>query len=108
MDDFLKAFQEPYEGPYHSDEIFKLTRDSIRDSLNPVFYQMKKAALEGEGSIDIKEELTDDQVWILEKYDYEVQQYDESDEEYEEGFRWNICWFDQNWDPEDEEDETGE
>jgi hypothetical protein len=82
-----------------------LTREAIRDSLNPIFSQMKKAAYEGEGDINIKEELTEDQVWILEKYDYTVQQYDESDEEYDEGFRWNICWFDQNWSPEEDEEE---
>lgn len=70
MDDFLKDLTrgEPYEGPYKAKEIFKLTIDALLDSLSPVFHQIRKAANSGEDYVDIKEELTDDQKWLLEKY----------------------------------------
>lgn len=109
MDDFLSGFSktstEPYEGPYKADEIFKLTRDALLDSLAPVFHQIKKAATEGLDYVDIKEDLSDDQRWILEKYKYDVTQYEESDEEYNQGFRYYLEWFNEYYDQDEEERE---
>jgi hypothetical protein len=102
MDDFLNGFSkastEPYEGPYKASEIFKLTRDALLDSLAPVFHQIKKAANAGQDYVDIKEDLTDDQKWILEKYGYDVSQYDERDEKYNQ---WHLSWFRGYYDDED-------
>ena len=110
MDDFLsefsKASTEPYEGPYKAKEIFKLTRDALLDSLAPVFHQIKKVANEGLDYVDIKEDLSGDQrwileKWILEKYEYDITQYDENDEEYNQGFRYHLEWFSEYYDQED-------
>jgi hypothetical protein len=106
MDDFIKDLThgEPYEGPYKASEIFKLTRDALLDSLAPVFHQIKKAANSGSDYVDIKEDLTDDQKWILEKYEYEVVEFDEDDEEFKEGFKWQLQWFNDYYDQEDGEE----
>lgn len=107
MDDFFSDISkpsEPYEGPYKAREIFKLTREALLDSLSPVFHQIKKAANEGLDYVDVKEDLSDDQKWILEKYEYDLTQYDEDDEEYNMGFRWYIEWFNEYYDQENGEE----
>jgi hypothetical protein len=97
MNNFLNEFsgepEPPYNGPYKAREIFKLTRNALLDSLSSVFYQIRKAAKEGLDYVDIKEDLSDDQRWILEKYEYDVIQYNEKDEEYDQGFRWHLEFY---------------
>lgn len=109
MDDFIKDLThgEPYEGPYKADEIFKLTIEALLDSLSSVFHQIKKAANSGADYVDIKEDLTDDQKWLLEKYGYEIVVFDEEDdEEYKDGFRYQLQWFNEYFDREDEEQDN--
>jgi hypothetical protein len=106
MDEFLKEFQEPYEGPYKAGEIFKLTIEALLDSLSPVFHQIKKAANSGADYVEIREELSDDQKWLLEKYGYDVVEFDEDDDEYKEGFKYQLQWFDEYFDNEDDDDRS--
>jgi hypothetical protein len=103
MDDFLKDFAEgePYEGPYKASKMFKLTIEALLHSLSPIFHQIRKAAMSGLDYLEIKEELSDDQRWILEKYGYDVIEFDENDDEYQDGFRLQIQWA-------NAEDETDE
>jgi len=94
MDDFIKdiAQGEPYIGPYKANKMFKLTKKALVESLSPIFHQIKKAAEEGKDYVDIKEELSDDQRWILENYNYTVLEFDEDEEEYGKGFKLQIQW----------------
>lgn len=104
MDDFLKDFQDPYEGPYKAKEMFKLTVEAILSSLSPVFHQIRKAANTGADYVDIKEELSDDQKWLLEKYGYDLIEFDEDDDELKEGFKYQLQWLDQYFDEEEQDD----
>ena len=94
MDDFIKdtAQGESYNGPYKANKMFKLTKKALVESLSPVFHQIKKSAGEGKDFVDIKEELSDDQKWILENYNYTLIEFVENDEEYENGFKLQIHW----------------
>ncbi len=95
MDDFIKDLTsgEPYEGPYKASKMFNLTKEALLDSLAPVFHQIKKSANSGLDYVDIKEELSYDQKWILKKHEYEIFELTKDDEEYKEGFRYQIQWF---------------
>ena len=108
MDDFLKDLTngEPYEGPYKASKMFQLTKEALLDSLAPVFHQIKKAANSGADYVDLKEDLTDDQKWILEDNDYDVIEFNEDDEEYDNGFKYQLQWF--NKEEEDEREEYQE
>lgn len=103
MDDFLKDFQDPYEGPYKAKEMFKLTVEAILSSLSSVFHQIRKAAISGADYVEIKEELSDDQKWLLEKYGYDIIELDEDDDEYKEGFKYQLQWLDQYFDEEEQD-----
>jgi len=94
MDDFIKdiAQGESYKGPYKANKMFKLTKKALVESLSPVFHQIKKSAEEGKDFVDIKEELSDDQRWILENYNYTVIEFKKNEEEYEKGFKLQIQW----------------
>jgi hypothetical protein len=94
MDDFIKdiAQGEPYRGPYKANKMVKLTKKALIESLSPIFHQIKKAAKEGKDFVYIKEELSDDQRWILENYNYTVLEFDEDEEEYEKGSKLQIQW----------------
>jgi hypothetical protein len=98
MDDFINEiagsipYKKGYEGPYKAKDFFKLTKQALKDSLSPVYETIRGAANEGCDSVDVKDSLSEDQVWILEKYNFSVEEFDEDDEEYKNGFRFNISW----------------
>lgn len=81
---------ETYYGPYNSKDMFNITLEAIRDSLNPVFSKIRDAAVRGDDYVDISDDLIEDQIWLLEKYEYSVL---ENDRDNTPGFPWHISWF---------------
>jgi hypothetical protein len=92
-----------YQGPVSASDMFKLTRESIEESLAEVFQKIRKAALEGNGTVEIECGLDQTQVWYLEKLGYTIENIGNQEwgdlREGEEILNtvWEITWFDQYW-----------
>jgi len=84
----------------------KRTIEAVLTSLKDVFDQIDMAATSGLYEVNVKKELTDDQIEILQdELDFDISTYDEDDEEYNEGNRYEISWLNARIeDAEDDED----
>jgi hypothetical protein len=69
------------------------TLNSIAVSLKDLFDQIDMAASSGKYEANYKEELSDDQVEVLEGLDFEITEYDEDDEEWGQGIKYLIEWI---------------
>jgi hypothetical protein len=70
----------------------QMVNQSIIDSMNLIFGVIKKAAESRKYSVNIQTELDDGQTKMLENLDFSVSEFDESDDEYREGYRYEISW----------------
>ena len=80
------------------------TLNSIAVSLKDIFDQIDMAASSGTYEVKVKEELSDDQLEVLEGLGFEVTVYDEDDEEWDQGLRYWIEW--ERADPDEDRDES--
>ena len=70
------------------------TLASIAVSLKDIFDQIDMAASSGKYEVQVKEELSDDQLEVLENnLGFEITVYDEDDEEWDQGFKYLIEWI---------------
>lgn len=61
-------------------------------SMDEVFEQIAKEAAKGEYELNVKDNLVEAQIQSLQSLGFDVYEYDEEDEEYEQGFRFSIDW----------------
>jgi hypothetical protein len=77
------------------------TLSSIAITLKDVFDQIDMAASSGKYGANIKEELSDDQLEVLEGLGFELTVYDEDDTEWDEGIKYLIEWEQADLDEDD-------
>jgi hypothetical protein len=80
------------------------TDQAIIDSLDLVFGAISSSSDSGKVFVYVKTDLTEEQINVLEALDFEVIQLDDNDEEYDEGYKFQISWENASEPNEEEED----